>query len=170
MTTKQSVGGVVVLALVGAVVLSPMILHQRSVPMMTLSGGIQEEISLEKSQGVYMIPVKVNDITLSFVFDTGAADVQITADTVKTLQEKGTITASDQREPGIYRDATGREETHPRYLIHSITVGNLVMKNVIASVAASPNANLLLGQTFLERLPRWSLDSTRRVLVIDNHN
>jgi len=45
---------------------------------------------------VYQIPVKINEvITLGFVLDTGAAEVNIPADVALTLYRAGTIQDSD---------------------------------------------------------------------------
>ena len=58
---------------------------------------LSTEINLIMSQGgIYTVPVRINGvITLSFVIDSGASDVQIPADVVITLMRTGTINAED---------------------------------------------------------------------------
>jgi hypothetical protein len=54
--------------------------------LMYPSAMLAEEIPLIKEGGVYQIPVKVNGvITLRFVLDTGASEVNIPADVALTL-------------------------------------------------------------------------------------
>ena len=54
--------------------------------------GPRDEVPLTASGNVFRVPVRVNDaITLSFVLDSGAADVQISADVALTLARVGTI-------------------------------------------------------------------------------
>src|SRR6185295_5835034 len=47
----------------------------------------------------------------------------------------------------------------------SLKVGNVVVTNVLASVGGDAS-NALLGQSFLERFPSWSLDNIRHALVL----
>jgi TPR repeat protein len=53
-------------------------------------------VPMQPEGGVYVVPVLINNvITLSFVVDSGAADVSIPADVVSTLMRMGTLKASD---------------------------------------------------------------------------
>jgi predicted aspartyl protease len=55
-----------------------------------------ETIQLEKSGGVYMLPVRINGtLTLPFTLDTGASNVVVTADVVSTLLRAGVIKTTD---------------------------------------------------------------------------
>src|SRR5215475_4640676 len=57
---------------------------------------LAEDIPLVRKGGVYEIPVEINGvITLHFVLDTGAAEVNIPADVALTLYRAGTIWDTD---------------------------------------------------------------------------
>ena len=57
---------------------------------------LAEDIPLIKKGGVYEIPVEINGvITLNFVLDTGASEVNIPADVALTLYHAGTIKDAD---------------------------------------------------------------------------
>jgi hypothetical protein len=62
-----------------------------------------KEIHLEKSRGVYELPVRVNGVlTLNFVLDTGAAEVNIPANVAAQLLRSGSISQEDFLPGRIY--------------------------------------------------------------------
>src|SRR5262249_16910958 len=120
---------------------------------------------LVQSGGVYMVPVRLNDaIVIPFVLDSGSADISIPEDLFKTLIRAGTIAESDFLNPGTYVTADGSEHLKRRFVLLELGFGNHVVKDAIASVAPD-KADPLLGQSFLQKLPAWTMDNTRHVLV-----
>ena len=66
------------------------------------------EIHLNKWRGVYALPVKVNGVlTLNFVLDTGAAEVNIPSGVASRLLRNGTIGQEDFLPGRIYQLADG---------------------------------------------------------------
>jgi len=127
---------------------------------------LAEEIPLIKRGGVYQLPVEINRvITLHFVLDTGAADVNIPADVALTLYRAGTIRDADFLPGRTYTLADGSTLNSSRFLLRSLKIGSHRVTNVSASIGTLSSA-LLLGQSFLERLGPWGLDSQRQVLTI----
>jgi len=128
-----------------------------------------EEVPLERQGGVYTLPVEINGVlTLHFILDTGAAEVNIPADVALTLFRTRTIQDSDFLQGAAYTLADGTTVKSPRFLIRRLKVGSQIINNVIASIG-EVSSLLLLGQSFLEKLDSWSLDSRKRVLVIVNN-
>lgn len=126
------------------------------------------EIPLVKEGGVYAVPVRINGvITLKFIVDSGAADVQIPADVALTLIRAETITQEDFLPGQVYRMADGSTAKSARFVIRRLEIGDHVAENVQASVG-SPDGPLLLGQSLLSRLPAWSLDNQRHVLILSD--
>src|SRR6266851_6480569 len=126
---------------------------------------LAENIPLIKKGGVYTLPVEVNGvITLNFVLDTGASEVNIPAEVALTLYHAGTIRDTDFLPGQTYTLADGSTLNSARFLLRSLKIGNHRMTNVPASIGPvlSP---LLLGQSFLERLGTWGLDSQKQVLT-----
>lgn len=125
-----------------------------------------EDLPLVKEGGVYKLPVEINKVlTLHFILDTGASDVQIPADVTLTLLRTGTIQSADFLPGKTYMLADGSAVRSPRLLLRSLKIGTRVIQNVPASVG-DPSGALLLGQSMLERLGTWSMDSQRRVLAL----
>jgi len=104
-------------------------------------------------------------IPLEFTVDSGASVVVIPADVVLTLVRTGTLQESDFTGKESFKLADGSTVSADNFVIRSLKVGNYVLENVKAST--SPNASLLLGQSFLSRLPSWSIDNNRQVLLIN---
>jgi hypothetical protein len=112
------------------------------------------------------LPVFINGkITLDFVLDSGASDVSIPADVFSTLRRTGTISENDLLPATTYRMADGSVQQQIRFRIRSLQVGGLELRGVVGSVAPA-RGDLLLGQSFLQRLRSWSVDNQRRVLII----
>ena len=126
-----------------------------------------ETIALKREQGTFVVPVVLNgSLTLNFTIDSGAADVSIPSDVVSTLVRTGTIENGDFIGSQQYQLADGSVQRERRFRIRSLRVGSIELRNVVASEA--PQAGMpLLGQSFLARLPSWSIDNQRHVLVIN---
>ena len=124
-------------------------------------------IPLQNEGGVLVVPVTINNtLQLEFVLDSGAADVSIPADVVMTLVRSKTLTESDFIGQQVYRLADGSTVPSQTFRIRSLKVGDLEIQNVTGSVA-DVKGSLLLGQSFLRRLGKWSIDNQRQVLVIE---
>src|SRR6516162_10095153 len=126
-----------------------------------------ETIQLERNQhGTYTISVQINGtLVLPFVLDTGASLVVIPEDVFPTLTRTGTVTKNDFIGTGTARLADGSEHASDSYVLHEVRVGDHIVRNVVASVVPV-NGAALLGQSFLSKLPAWSIDNTRQALVI----
>jgi len=129
------------------------------------SGRMEVPLSLEG--GVLTVPVEINGaITLDFVIDSGAADVNVPADVVSTLIRTRTIRPSDFIAQQTYILADGTEAPSPVFIIRSLKVGGRVVPNVKCSIG-SPKSSLLLGQSFLQNFRSWSIDNGRRALALE---
>jgi tetratricopeptide (TPR) repeat protein len=125
-----------------------------------------ENISMEKSGGVYVVPIRINDvITLPAVVDSGASDVSIPADIVSTLIRTKTITDDDFLGEQTYVLADGSKVPSHRFRIRALKVGNRTVENVVGSIA-SVNATILLGQSFLSKFKSWSVDNEQHILIL----
>ncbi len=126
----------------------------------------QKAIRMEQSGGVYVVPVRFNDvITLNAIVDSGAADVSIPADIVLTLIRTKTITDEDFLGKQIYVLADGSKVPSQRLRIRSLQIGNKTVKDVVGSIA-SVKGEILLGQSFLRKFKSWSVDNEQHTLML----
>jgi predicted aspartyl protease len=130
------------------------------------AGSATEEIPLRRVGGVYELPVEINGVlTLHFTVDTGASEVNIPADVVRTLYRAGTIQDTDFLPGKTYVLADGSTMRSARFLLRSLKIGSHRITNVPASIGPL-NSHLLLGQNVLEKLGTWGIDSQRKVLMV----
>jgi clan AA aspartic protease (TIGR02281 family) len=134
----------------------------------TATESAAEEIQLERlGGGVFAVSVVINGaITIPFVLDSGAEDVQVPAEVVLTLMRTGTLSEEDFLGASTYVLANGATLRSPRFNIREMQVDGHVVRNVAASVGPAIHSDALLGQSFLSRLPSWTLDNQRHVLVL----
>ena len=125
-----------------------------------------EAIQMEfQGDGIYTVPVQINGmITLPFVIDSGASEVTIPADVFLTLTRTRTVGDSDFVGTGTYVLADGTEQSSKRFILHELRVGAHVIRDVVANVAPV-KGDPLLGQSFLGKLPAWTIDNERHALV-----
>ena len=123
------------------------------------------EIPLTRDGGVYLVQATINGwLVRPFVVDSGAADVQVSADVFLMLYPRGT--PSPRFLPGgSYGLADGRVVQSHRFVLRSLRIGGYEFPDVTASIG-EPGAPLLLGQNVLARLGAWSIDNRRNVLVL----
>ena len=120
---------------------------------------------IDQGEG-YVAPVLINKaITLNFVVDSGATDISVPDDVVSTLIRAGTISPADFIGDRIYKIADGSTMPSKAFQIHSLTIGNTTVENVVGSVAP-PEADLLLGQGFLRRFKSWTIDNNGHQLIL----
>ena len=124
-------------------------------------------IPMKKQGGIYVVPVLINNtLTLDFMVDSGASDVTIPEDVVRTLVRTGTIKDTDFTGEQTYILADGSKVKSKTFRIRSLKVGDRVLENVTGSVA-STKGSLLLGQSFLGRFKSWSIDNAKHALVLE---
>jgi clan AA aspartic protease (TIGR02281 family) len=133
-----------------------------------LSAGADEVKLTDHGGTFFLVPVRINDkLILDFVLDSGASDVQIPDDVLRTLYRTGTVSETDFLGTEMYFLADGSKVPSPRFMLRVLEVGNHKVNNVTASVGAS-SSEPLLGQSFLSKLGSWTLDNERHVLVLSD--
>lgn len=126
----------------------------------------QVKVDMEKKQGVYYVPCRVNGMPLNFIFDTGASTILISGDAVKQLVTLGLITNEDVEGKEYMQVASGEIMEGIRVRLKSFDIGGIRIKNVEAVVHLNMDAPLLLGTSALERFGNVSIDYSNSLLVL----
>lgn len=133
----------------------------------TAAPGTRTEVPLVREAGVLKVPVTLNGvIPLTFVVDSGASDVSIPADVMLTLIRTGTLTEADFIGTKIYRLADGSTFPSRTFRIRTLRVGDQLIENVTGSTTGAEGV-LLLGQSFLGRFRRWSINNSTQALELE---
>ena len=125
-------------------------------------------IRLKKVSGVYTIPVQLNDaVIVSLIIDSGAADMMLSPKVANILLRSGTLTEDNFLPGQIYRLADGSRKKHMRARLRSVTLGNRTFRDVTFSISGSDDSPMLLGQSLLERLGKYTIDYHNGVLLFE---
>jgi len=94
---------------------------------------------------------------VDLMVDSGSYDIRITENIFKKIGGEKVGWAN-------YNVANGIQTQNDYFILKSVKVGAIVMKNVRASIGPGP---MLLGQTFLQGLKSWSIDNANAKLTME---
>lgn len=126
----------------------------------------QTKITMEKKNGVYLVPCTVNGLKLKFIFDTGAGDVSISLSEAVFMIKNGYMKEEDLIGTEYYRIANGEVAEGTKIIIRKLEIGNRTLFNVEASIVHTLSAPLLLGQSAIQRFGKFSIDYSTNTLVL----
>lgn len=124
-------------------------------------------IKMKKRNGVYIIPVEINGSKMDFIFDTGAGLISISKTEALFLIKQGTLTEDDIVGKATFSDANGDISEGTIINLKSVKIGNVVLKNVEASVVNNLRAPLLLGQSVFEKFNKVSIDYNKGEISLE---
>lgn len=125
------------------------------------------EIQMRKMySGVYEVDCAVNGLPLKFIFDTGASAVSISSVEATFMLKNGYLKEKDIKGTNYYSAASGEIREGTVINLPEVKVGDVVLKNIEASVSHSQQAPLLLGQSVLERFGTVTIDNINSKLII----
>ena len=124
------------------------------------------EIPFTKEDGVFRVKCQINDLPLSFIFDTGASDVTISMVEATFMVKNGYLSDSDIIGSQRYMDANGNVAVGTVINLKKVDLGDFSLNNVRAAVVRNQKAPLLLGQSVLGRLGKVEIDNSKQVLKI----
>lgn len=132
------------------------------------NNGTRTAVPLIKSGGVFNVGVTINSqIKLNFIVDSGASDVVLPDYVGKTLIATGSISKNDVIGTQKYQLADGSIVHGMVVNLKSIRIGERTIHNVRASIMKNQNASLLLGQSALQKLGKWKINSKTNQLEIE---
>ncbi len=138
--------------------------------MFAFQGHSQNVIKMEKINGVFLMPCKVNGLSLKFIFDTGASDVSISLTEALFMLKNGHLNETDLIGTEYYQIANGDIQEGTKITLKEIEIGKTKLYNVKASIVHSLSAPLLLGQTALSKLGKIEFDYANNTLTIKDLN
>lgn len=136
--------------------------------LLVCQANAQTIVQMEKDGGVYKIPCVVNGLRLKLIFDTGASNVCISQSVALMMLENDYLSIDDIKGTSQSQVADGRIVDHTKINLRKIQIGNKVLTNVEAVVIHGQTAPLLLGQSALKRLGRYSVSGDQLLLGTSN--
>lgn len=129
--------------------------------------GGKTEIDMVEEGGIYKVPVYVNNIPMTFIFDTGASNISLSATEAAFLYKQGTLTQEDVLGEGRFSDANGDISTGTIIQLRTVRIGDRSLQNVKASIVHNDRAPLLLGQSALAQFGKISIDYQRKKIIFE---
>lgn len=108
----------------------------------------------------------VNGLPLQFIFDTGAAHVNISQTEAQFMLRNGYLSKNDITGTEYYGDAQGDLSVGKTINLREVKMGDIVLHDVKASITDNQKAPLLLGQSVFKQLGQIEIDNERNVLRI----
>lgn len=136
-------------------------------PVLKQMGSGPTEVTMERENGVYKVPVTVNGVPMKFILDTGASLISMSDAEAEFMYKRGAITQSDIIGRSRFQDATGAVSPGAVIRLKSVQIGDRVLENVSANIVSGSKAPLLLGQSALSQFGKISVDYRRNVVTFD---
>lgn len=134
-----------------------------------ISSFAQTLIQMEEYGGVYRIPCKVNGAKMKLIFDTGAESVCLSLTMAEYLFDNDLISTDDIIGRGSSTVADGSIVDHIVINIKDIEIQGIHLKNIEAVVIDGQNAPLLLGQSAIKKLGKYSISGNKLIIgTIEN--
>lgn len=109
------------------------------------TNGLREVVLEQNRQGHYVVSGSINSSPVTFLLDTGATDVAIPA----SIAQRAGLVAGSQSQAATANGITSIFAT----TIDELTLGNILLKNVRASIAPNmPGETILLGMSALRQV------------------
>ncbi|MBP2281700.1 aspartyl protease family protein [Flavobacterium sp. CG_23.5] len=124
-------------------------------------------IVMSEEQGIYKIPVFINETKMNFIFDTGASDITISDVEAMFLYRQGKLLKEDILGSQQYQIADGSIAEGTIINLRTVKLGNRTLKNVKASIVHNNEAPLLLGQSALAQFGRVSIDYKKNEITFE---
>jgi aspartyl protease family protein len=115
---------------------------------------------------MYHIKVTIGNIERKFVLDSGASDISISEDLENELIKNGVIKRENYKASALYKLADGSIVQKRRLTLPALTIGNVTLTNVSASIGIG-STPLLLGKSFLDRFKSWTIDNSSQILKLE---
>lgn len=122
------------------------------------------DIPFTSSNGEWNVRGEVNGLPLTFELDTGAYDVLISEVEANFMRKNGYLEEKDFGGERSFLTATGEQEIGTHVNLREMKFGQLVLKNVRATVAKNQKASLLLGKSVIGRFAKMEVDHKRMVI------
>lgn len=130
-------------------------------------GGTISEIAFTRHEGgTFEVPCQINGLQLQMIFDTGASDVTISSVEANFMLKNRYISGKDIKGKRYYQVATDELSAGTIITLREVMIGDVLLKNVEASVVGDQRAPLLFGQSAMERLGIITIDNEQNKLII----
>lgn len=125
----------------------------------------QVSITMEKRDGLFYLPGKVNGLPLKFIFDTGATRCLLSSTEAYFMLKNGYLKAEDISGTSYTRIASGEVIENVDVVLRELEIAGIKLHNVSASIVQKLDAPLLLGQSAIQKLGSIQLEGNKLTIM-----
>jgi clan AA aspartic protease (TIGR02281 family) len=118
-------------------------------------------INMEQEGGVFLVPCKINGLSLKFILDTGSSAVSISLVEASFMIKNNYLNVDDIVGEEKYLDANGNISVGTTILLKEIDIGGFKIYDVKANVVDNIKAPLLLGQSALQKFGKYEIEGNK---------
>lgn len=142
-------------------------LQKADIPVAEQTEETVSEIAFTRhTGGTFEVPCQINGLPLQMIFDTGASDVTISSVEANFMLKNRYLSDKDIKGKRYYQVATGELSAGAVITLREVMIGDVLLKNVEASVVGDQRAPLLFGQSAMERFGTITIDNEQNKLII----
>ena len=142
-------------------------LQKADIPVAKQTEETVSEIAFTRhTGGTFEVPCQINGLPLQMIFDTGASDVTISSVEANFMLKNRYLSDKDIKGKRYYQVATGELSAGAVITLREVMIGDVLLKNVEASVVGDQRAPLLFGQSAMERFGTITIDNEQNKLII----
>lgn len=142
-------------------------LQKADIPVVEAKENTISEIAFTRhAGGTFEVPCQINGLPLQMIFDTGASDVTISSVEANFMLKNRYLSDKDIKGRRYYQVATGELSPGAVITLREVMIGDILLKDVEASVVNNQRAPLLFGQSAMERFGTITIDNEQNKLII----
>lgn len=130
-----------------------------------VEGPSMDTIRVLTLNGMTYVKMKIGSNVQVWMFDTGASDLLVDADTEKALMSEQILGQSNYLGTTEYEMANGMIDTCRRYRVNNVQIGNFTVDNVLLSVT-DKGKRLIVGKSLLNKFSQWILSNEQNRLIL----
>lgn len=116
----------------------------------------QKVITMSSNGSYYSLPAKINGVPVNMAFYPSMEKVVISAEAGRYYYQNGVVTD---------RDITSATDDYAEINIRELEIGGILIKNVSAIIIADYDGPVILGQSAMQKLGRYSINGNQITLM-----
>lgn len=126
-------------------------------------------VKFRESQGLVVIPAKLNGVSIDMIFDSGCSGMQLSLHELQTLYKNGVFSEDDIIGTTFSQVADGSIVEDGVVVIRELEIGGedgLILHNIRATVSLNENAPVLLGMDVISEVASVEIDNVHETINI----
>ncbi|WP_052670539.1 YARHG domain-containing protein [Draconibacterium sediminis] len=126
----------------------------------------QKLIYMAKINNIYHVPMRVNNIDMFFIIDEHKDAISISLEEVLFMYKEGSLSEDDIFGTKDFSLANGKIKNDTKIILRELCIGNIILKNIGATIVDDIEAPMLVGKSFLENFSQFTVDYDTGIISV----